>query len=249
MFSSASDDADVVSQAIFGTTVSVVEGDARWSKIRTPDGYTGWVQSALLVPADRAYATDGVEVVNLFAHVYRERSIMRHQPLMTLPFEARLERGPGSDERWLEVLLPDRRSAWVQRGDVLSDVQRLDTTGMIALSRRFLGLPYTWGGTSSFGYDCSGFTQMLQRRRGVLMPRDAHQQEGWDGVRSVDKESLEPGDLVFFGSDGVKVTHTGLYIGAGEFIHATGHENPVVQVSSLSDPHWTKVYISARRPK
>jgi gamma-D-glutamyl-L-lysine dipeptidyl-peptidase len=250
MFSRASDDADVVSQAIFGTNVAVLEGDAKWSRIQTPDGYAGWVESALLVPSDGAYGSaKGVEVTSLFAHIYREKSVTRHQPLLTLPFESKLELGPASDERWLGVALPDRRSAWVQRGDVLSDVQKLDVTGMIALSRRFLGLPYTWGGTSPFGYDCSGFTQMLQRRRGVTMPRDAHEQDVWDGVVPVEKDALEPGDLLFFGPDGKKITHTGMYIGGGEFIHATAHEKPMVQISTLSDPHWTKLFISARRPK
>jgi len=56
---------------------------------------------------------------------------------------------------------------------------------LIALSQRFLGLPYTWGGTSSFGYDCSGFTQMLCRRGGVLIPRDADVQAAWSGMTAV----------------------------------------------------------------
>ena len=249
MFSRASDDADVVSQAIFGTNVAVLEGHAKWSRIRTPDGYVGWVQSVLLVHSDRAYGSArAVEVTSLFAHIYREKSITRHQPLLTLPFESRLELGSESDERWLEVELPDRRTAWVQRGDVRSDVQKLDVTGMIALSRRFIGLPYTWGGTSSFGYDCSGFTQMLQRRRGVTMPRDANDQDAWDGAGPVEKDALQPGDLLFFGPEVGKITHTGMYMGGGEFIHATAHEKPMVQISSLSDPHWTKLFISARRP-
>ena len=46
-----------------------------------------------------------------------------------------------------------------------------------------------------------------------------------------------------------KITHTGIYIGEGEFIHATTHEKPVIQVSRISDPHWTKVFVSARRNK
>jgi gamma-D-glutamyl-L-lysine dipeptidyl-peptidase len=137
--------------------------------------------------------------------------------------------------------------AWVQKGDLETDAPRLDTAGMLTLSKRFLGLPYTWGGSSSFGYDCSGFTQMLERRRGVLMPRDAHEQEAWTGVAAVERENLEPGDLLFFGADAGEITHTGMYIGADEFIHATAHERPVIQISRLTDPHWTKVFLSARR--
>ena len=251
MFSRATSDSDVVSQAILGTNVAVIEADAAWSKIRTPDGYTGWVNTPHLVSTAQPYAAGAgsLEVVSLFAHLYREKSVTKHAPLMTVPFEARLEPGTGGDERWLEVILPDRRSAWVQRGDVLAASPALDVSGMIALSRRFLGLPYTWGGTSSFGYDCSGFTQMLQRRRGVSMPRDAHDQAAWDGVVAVPRDALKPGDLLFFGPTLEKITHTGVYIGEGEFIHATTHEKPVIQISKLSDPHWTKVFISARRNK
>jgi cell wall-associated NlpC family hydrolase len=64
----------------------------------------------------------------------------------------------------------------------------------------------------------------------------------------VEKEDLQPGDLVYFGkAPEKKITHTGMYIGGGEFIHATAHEKPVVQISRLDDPHWTEVYAAARR--
>jgi hypothetical protein len=188
-------------------------------------------------------------VTSLYAHVYRERNLIRHKPLLTLPFESRLQTGDISDDGWIEVRLPDGRSGWIQRGDVTLDLRPLDSAAMLDLSRRFLGLPYTWGGTSSFGYDCSGFTQMLLRQRGIMIPRDAHDQAGWDGVRQVARENLEPGDLLFFGPDAGRITHTGMYLGRDEFIHATAHERPVVQISRLTDEHWTKALLTARRVK
>jgi cell wall-associated NlpC family hydrolase len=119
---------------------------------------------------------------------------------------------------------------------------------MIELSKRFLGLPYTWGGTSSFGYDCSGFTQMLCRRRGVLMPRDAGPQAASAGMAKVaDIGGLQPGDLLYFGAAPEKIVHTGLYLGNGEFIHATTTNKPVVQISRVQD--WTKNLVAMRRPK
>lgn len=251
MFSRASEDADVVSQAIFGTNVEILESTEGWWRIRTPDQYTGWVQSALFAPADKPYATSGkiAEVTNLFAHLYREQSVTKHRPVVTVPFETRLELGPGESERWLEVVLPDRRSVWIQRGDVNREPQSAALETMLDVGKRFLGLPYTWGGTSAYGYDCSGFTQMLERRRGIVMPRDAHLQAAWEGVSAVEKEALLPGDLLFFGSSQEKITHTGMYLGAGEFIHATTHERPVVQISKLADPYWTRLLVCARRPK
>ena len=114
---------------------------------------------------------------------------------------------------------------------------------------RFLGLPYTWGGTSSFGYDCSGFTQMLCRRLGARIPRDADVQAAWPGVVPVKREDLAPGDLLFFGSAADHITHTGMYIGDGKFINATTWVHPVVQICDLGDPHWAHLLVACRRLK
>jgi len=244
----------VVSQAIYGANVGRLEDSGPWVKIRTPDQYAGWVRQDSLYPADRPYAAGSrvAEVEALFANLYREPSVTRHQPLLTVPFETRLEvrAEPDSEERrWIEVRLPDDRPAWVQRGDVTFSPRRLSIDEVIALGKRFLGLPYLWGGTSSFGYDCSGFTQMLYRRRGVTIPRDSGPQALWEGVAAVEKADLQPGDLLFFGASPGKITHTGMFIGNGEFLSATTHQRPAVQISRLSDPHWTRQFVAARRLK
>lgn len=248
LYSAGTEDADVVSQAIFGTQVAVLETAGDWLRVRTPDAYTGWIERAGVAAIQEPYQPRAA-VANLYAHVYREQSITGHKPILTLPFESRLQIGDSSDDGWIEVLFPDGRSGWIQRGDVKLDPAPIDSSAMLELGRRFLGLPYTWGGTSSFGYDCSGFTQMLLRQRGIVMPRDADQQAAWEGVAPVERANLEPGDLLFFGPDAGKITHTGMYIGNDQFIHATAHERPVIQISRLSEPHWTERFVAARRPK
>ena len=256
MYAQPSEETEVVSQAIYGSDVGVIEERPGWLHVRTPDAYTGWMPAAdlhRLGAGDRPYASAGrvAQVESLFAHIYQEPNVTKRRPLVTVPFEARLEviAEPADEERWLRVRLPDDRSGWLQRGDISFDSKPLSIEEAITLGRRFLGLPYTWGGTSSFGYDCSGFTQMLCRRRGVLIPRDADLQAVWEGAVPVKREDLKPGDLLYFGSAADHITHTGMYIGEGKFINATTWIQPVIQICELSEPHWSRLLVACRRLK
>lgn len=257
MYSAPSQDADVVSQAVCGASVILVEEKGDWVKVRTPDDYTGWMPLSALRrygPDDRAYASAGsvAEVANPFANVYREPSVTKHQPVLTLPFSARLEVVSGSDDngnRWLRIRFADGRTAWIQRGDVNLNPRLLSIKESIDLAKRFLGFTYLWGGTSSFGFDCSGFTQMLVGRRGIVMPRDADLQAAWSGVVPVKRSKLQAGDLLFFGESPQKITHTGMYIGHGKFIHDSTHDHPGVQIGRLADQPWTHLLVACRRLK
>src|SRR5258708_836069 len=258
MYSRPSDQADVVSQAIYGSNVKLVTARGEWSRIETSDHYKGWLPSRNLriVQSGSGYATSGqtVQVESLFANLYRETDITRHKPVLTIPFEARLEvieegKGNSKEEGWLKVHLPDKTTAWIQSSDVVSDPKPVTIPESIELAKRFLGLPYLWGGRSSFGYDCSGFTQMLLRARGINMPRDADQQAAWSGVIAIERKDLQAGDLLFFGSAADQITHTGMYIGDGQFIHDTTNSHPVVPISRLHDDPWTHLLVASRRLK
>jgi gamma-D-glutamyl-L-lysine dipeptidyl-peptidase len=251
LYSQPTEDADVVSQAIYGSNVGILEQKDGWARIRTFDDYTGWAPLAGLHPG-APYAAKGrvAEVQSLFSHIYREASVTKHAPVVTVPFETKLEVvAEPEGQKWVQVRLPDDRSGWAQLGDLVFDPKPIDISAMLALSRKFLGLPYTWGGTSSFGYDCSGFAQMLERRRGVMMPRDAQPQAEWSGVVAVTRQELRPGDLLYFGSSEKKITHTGVYIGSGQFINATTYETPMVRIDNLDEPRWTKLLVAMRRVK
>ncbi|MGD0200159.1 MAG: NlpC/P60 family protein [Bryobacteraceae bacterium] len=257
MHAQPADDAEVVSQAIYGTPLELLEQRGAWAKVQTPDGYTGWMNSRAFraVPTGaEQYASDGrvAEVESLFANLYGEPDVTKHAPLATVPFETRLEvisEADQNERRWIQVRLVDGRAAWLQQGDAAFDPPKLPVSALPEFARRFLGLPYLWGGTSTFGYDCSGFVQMLYRRAGVLLPRDAQPQAGWEGLARVERNDLRPGDLVYFGASERKITHTGLYLGDGQFISATVHERPVVRIDRLADPFWTKLYAGGRRLK
>ena len=106
---------------------------------------------------------------------------------------------------------------------------------VISESRKFLGLQYLWGGTSGFGFDCSGFTYSVFHILGVTIPRDAAPQAA-NGVR-VRRQDLRPGDLVFFRNGSGVVVHVAIFIGfvngVPSVIHAPNTGQPI-SISPLS---------------
>ncbi len=195
--------------------------------IRTPDGYQGWVREGSFV--ERTEYSTNLEVGRLSAHLYAEADT-EYGPIMTLPFGSRLMR-VDTDSRWHRVILPDGREAFIQRGDVEGGAFDLK-----AFCQKFLGLPYTWGGRSSFGYDCSGFVQMLYGRLGKSIPRDARQQI----VCGRPVEELQLGDLIFWGKSENEIKHVGMFLEGESFIHSSVRENkPYLRVSLLTDFEWS----------
>lgn len=254
LHSAPSADSDVVSQAIFGSNVVLIEASDHWLQVRSGDDYEGWIHARDVHRVGSPYAAEGktAMVVSLFASLYREADIEKHEPVVTLPFESKLEidgQADTADGRFYSVRLPDRTTAWIQSGDVTFETRSLSIAETIELARRFIGIPYRWGGTSAFGFDCSGFTQMLMRQRGVAMPRDTRPQSRWEGLAVVERADLQPGDLLFFGKVPTKINHTGMYIGDGLFLHSTRVQRPTVQIGRLDDAPWTNRFITARRLK
>lgn len=229
---------EIVSQAYFSEEVIVVEETPEWMKIETAiDHYQGWIKLGNICGSDVKPANTA-KVNRSAAHLYHVTDTV-FGPVITLPFESVLQVIDEVDSRWIRVALPDQRELFVQRGDVTFDTEPLKRDQLAAFSLNFLGLPYTWGGRSSFGYDCSGFVQMLYRQMGVFLPRDSKDQARWEGFKAIAIEDMTPGDLVFFGYDENRIRHVGMYLGEGKFINSTIGENaPYIHISRLSDPDW-----------
>lgn len=254
MYKRATAESEVVSQVLYGTGVRSLEKQGDWIRIRTADEYTGWVASGDVVGRVASSGSEGksLRVTAISANVYREPDVTEHAPLVRLPWESIVGVAPDSPKdntRWWKIRLVDGQTGWVQRGDVGEKGAPLSIEETLQVALRFLGTTYTWGGSSSFGFDCSGFTQMLVRQRGIEMPRDADLQAAWSGVIPVDRKDLQPGDLLFFGSSVSNITHTGMYLGQGKFIHDTTHDHPGVQISVLDEMPWTKLLVATRRVK
>ena len=223
----------IVSQALFGEEIRLQELQGRRALIVTSDGYSGWVEAGSFIERPLSYSTD-LEISRLKAHLYATPDT-EFGPIFSLPYGARLRAIDSSDPRWSEVLLPDGRRAYVQKGDV--EPEPFD---LLNFSKKFLGLPYTWGGRSSFGFDCSGYVQMLYTRLGIALPRDAKQQMGDPKGRFVSEASLTLGDLLFWGKSKTEIKHVGMFLQGQEFIHTSARENkPYLRISKLTDFEWS----------
>lgn len=109
--------------------------------------------------------------------------------------------------------------------------------------KQLVGTPYKWGGTTTSGFDCSGFILYMFRNFDVDLPRTSQSQA--KAGEHVDREDLRVGDLVFFNTSGSGISHAGVYIGDGQFAHASSSKG--VRISKLSDSYYEPRYVTARR--
>jgi peptidoglycan DL-endopeptidase CwlO len=126
-------------------------------------------------------------------------------------------------------------------GGVLARTSKL-ATQLTRSALRFLGVPYVFGGTSTSGFDCSGYVQHVFAMLGVSLPRTADAQ--YDAGHRV-VGGVRPGDLVFFQTYAAGASHVGIYLGHDKFVHASSSHG--VMVSSLHDSYWAARYIGAKR--
>lgn len=155
-------------------------------------------------------------------------------------------------DKWYEVQLPEGETGWVYE-DVLRIVERVTPADpstirgadIVQDARRYLGVRYRWGGTSGRSLDCSGFVYLVFSERIAGLAR----LRSYDYFRMgapVVPEDLLPGDLVFFTTYAPGPSHVGIYIGEGNFIHASSGAGKVV-VSPLTDEYYASRYLGARR--
>ena len=185
------------SQLIYGEELKVISTHSDYSLIEGRDGLQGYMKSRLIVDGEP-------RAYKLKASYIAETA--------RFPFGSYVSR--------------EDVNKYGFPGDILTEIGNFDFS-VPELSRGFLGIPYLWGGTSDFGFDCSGFVQRLYRFIGKELPRNAD----WQRDFTADVPGFEkaiPGDLVFFRN------HVALYLGNNMIIHANGHDASI-STTDLSD--------------
>ena len=126
-------------------------------------------------------------------------------------------------------------------------ISEIDKQKLLEDAKYFKGGKYVWGGTTPEGFDCSGYVQYLYKKHNIDLPRTAWQQSKQGQV--VERDELQKGDLLFFLTDkkrGIPITHVGIYIGNGKFIHAASKDKGII-ISPLTHGNYAKTFVSARR--
>lgn len=239
--------AELSTQATLGTPVKVFKKEGSWYLIQTPDQYLSWVDSGGIQLMDTGAKTEWKSAEKIiftktYGHTYSNAD-KRAQVVSDMVAGAILVKS-GEVPGFFEAKYPDGRTAFVAKEEAQDYdqwLQQLDPTieSLVDTSKKLMGVPYLWGGTSTKGVDCSGFTKTIYFLNGMVIPRDASQQvhtgKAIDSTKNF--EDLVKGDLLFFGrkatdSTAEKVVHVGMWIGNNEFIHSSG----MVRISSM-DPN------------
>ena len=238
-------------QTVMGTPLRVLEKRSGWTRVMTPEGYIAWVSTGSVEEMteeeyNRWMSSEKLIITThytLFRDSYSAESAVISDGVMgnIVLLDGDMIRVGSSKVTNYMVTLPNGKRAFVPASDAMPydkwiESRNPNPDNIIATAKQFLGFPYMWGGTSIKAMDCSGFTKTVFYLNGVILERDASQQAltGDDVDISAGFDNLTKGDLLFFGTKataerGERVTHVGIYIANGEFIHAATY----VRINSL----------------
>jgi gamma-D-glutamyl-L-lysine dipeptidyl-peptidase len=228
---------ELVSQTTMGTPVKLIEESEGWFRIETPDGYNGWMDSSGM----KRFTSEEIELWK-YSNRYLFNRISGYAydfPDQKGPILTDLVLGDifvVEDKRMgiLKIHTPDGRIGYVRKKDCLSWSDWInkepDVHSLLSVAGQMLGSPYLWGGTSVKATDCSGLVKIAYFSQAIVVERDASQQARYgDSVDFKNLKNLQPGDLLFFGPSSQKINHAGIYLGNGEYIHASG----MVRINSI----------------
>jgi hypothetical protein len=240
--------AELGTQGLLGMSLKILDKKGDFYRIQTPDKYISWVDKGGITKMtkdtfDRWNASKKIIFTKNFGYVYTDAS--EDSQIVSDITLGGLLHYISENNQFYKVKYPDHRigfikkeegimySSWLQ--NLVASKENIET-----VAKKMDGFPYLWGGTSSKGMDCSGFTKMVYLMNGFIIPRDASQQINAGKIvdASLTFEGLEKGDLLFFGTKASeekkqRTVHVGIWLGNDkmEFIHASGN----VHLSSMDE--------------
>jgi hypothetical protein len=240
--------AELGTQGLLGMPLKVLDKKGDFYRIQTPDNYISWVDKGGITRMNKEKFDNWnqhkkIIFIKNFGYVYADKN-EKTNIVSDITLGGVLKYN-SLDSKFYEVEYPDNRIGYIKKEEALPYTTWLQSLmpskeKVEKIAKKMDGFPYLWGGTSSKGMDCSGFTKMVYLMNGLIIPRDASQQINAGKIvdKNLDFTNLEKGDLMFFGRKATsekkqRVVHVGIWLGNDrmEFIHASGN----VHLSSMSE--------------
>lgn len=204
-----------ITQALFNEKLEILQRLDNYSLARLPDGYQGYINNNFY---DKQPEFNGnIYVIKAVLAPIYPRPDVKSPAIGRLPFSAKINVRPdcesflrGSSSRYGDYFI--KTDDVIQPGNI-PRLNRNNISMIIENAFRFIGVPYLWGGKSFFGFDCSGFTQVLYAFYGYELPRDSKDQ-AQKGIE-IDRDNIQPGDLLLFKK------HVAMAISETDYIHSS----------------------------
>ena len=246
---------ELVTQPLMGMPLKVLDFKNGWYRVQTPEKYIGWMESSGLVlltkqELEKWNKSERWIYNDISGNIYdlpgKKGEVISDLVLGDIFIVENKTIG------FLQIRMPDGRTGYVHRKHCISfddwSLIKPEAKAIISVAKKMMGYPYLWGGTSAKATDCSGFVKIVFYSQGIILARDASQQARFgEPVDFNNLDKLYPADLIFFGRSTDKITHVGIYLGNGDFIHSSGR----VHISSIvpGDPKYNPArnLVAARR--
>jgi cell wall-associated NlpC family hydrolase len=232
--------AEMVDQVLMGMELRLLKSASYWYLVQTPTDYLGWISGGTIVRQTAAdlqkwRSSELMTVTKIFCQVFEEPT-ENSQTVCDLVLGNTVEQ-KSVHGSWMAIELADGRRGFV-KSSYLSVYKAADNKVMpgrdaiVRQAKELMGIPYLWGGNSTKGLDCSGFTCTVFKSQGYQLPRDANMQvlQGEEIMPDPDFSNILAGDLIFFGSPD-RITHVGICLGGSYFIHSSDD----VHINSLNE--------------
>lgn len=250
--------AEMATQGIMGSPLKVLQKCDDWYRVQMSDDYIAYVPESSLAFKTEAQMKAWRKAKRYIVTAYDSRLVTEPHGDETVSdlvmgniLELKAEQG-----RWYKLATPDGRVGWVDGADV-AELSQWSQQGFSAAqiektARRMMGSSYLWGGTTTKVTDCSGLTKVSYLSNGIILQRDASQQAltGKIMKKGTDWHQYETGDLLFFGNEKTgRVTHVGIYLRDGKYIHCSGQVKINSLIPTASDYPYLYSPLSASRIK
>jgi gamma-D-glutamyl-L-lysine dipeptidyl-peptidase len=229
IFSAPTFQSEMITQSLFWEELELIDKKDNWYKVKLFDNYTGWINKFYTIKKNKIDKHATYIETKPFGRIWNKPEI-NSKPILNCTFSnilPAIDTVKLNDLWWHKILLPNLKTGWIQDFGYEKKTSIRET--IESATKNLLGIPYVWGGRSSFGFDCSGFVQTIFKFCGIHLPRDSKDQFTFDKLKPIENKKNEIGDLIFFSMDD-KINHIGISLGDELFIHSSG----CVKINSLN---------------